>query len=200
MVCFQTKNPDLGKFCRLLLWKILVYFMTIWFILQSFQIFYCHLVYFVVIWYISPILVFRTKKNLATLNVTNFFRNDYLITFVCKRRSTEGSFKLVCISKNLKRDRFLELALAFHSFHLKQFIASWLVPGLVCVYWRQLIAQVRINGCVWGGSSIHLQILRCQNQSSKGPAIESCKNGAIIFTCQIYSNFRGRGARRPPQT
>jgi hypothetical protein len=28
MVCFQTKNPSLGTFGRVLLWKILVYFMT----------------------------------------------------------------------------------------------------------------------------------------------------------------------------
>jgi hypothetical protein len=52
MVCFQTKNPDLGKFWRVLLWKILVYFMTIWFHLQPSEILCGHLVYFVVIWYI----------------------------------------------------------------------------------------------------------------------------------------------------
>jgi hypothetical protein len=33
-------------------WKILVYFMTIWFILLLLEIFYCRLVYFVVMWYI----------------------------------------------------------------------------------------------------------------------------------------------------
>jgi hypothetical protein len=54
MVCFQTKNPNLGKFCRVLLWKILVYFMTVWSILRPLQIFYGHLVYFVVFWYIFP--------------------------------------------------------------------------------------------------------------------------------------------------
>jgi hypothetical protein len=54
MVCFQTKNPDLGKFGRVLLLKILVYFMTIWSILRMLDIFYGHLVYFVVIWYIFP--------------------------------------------------------------------------------------------------------------------------------------------------
>jgi hypothetical protein len=52
MVCFQTKNPNLGKFWRVLLWKILVYFMTFWSILRQFEIFNDHLVYFVVIWYI----------------------------------------------------------------------------------------------------------------------------------------------------
>jgi hypothetical protein len=29
MVCFQTKNPKLGKFWRALEWKVLVYFMVI---------------------------------------------------------------------------------------------------------------------------------------------------------------------------
>jgi hypothetical protein len=49
MVCFQTKNFTVGKFWRVLLWKILVYFMTIWSILQPLEIFNGHLVYFVVI-------------------------------------------------------------------------------------------------------------------------------------------------------
>jgi hypothetical protein len=49
MVCFQPKNPNLGK-----LWRILVYFITIWSILRPFKIFYGHSVYFVVIWYIFP--------------------------------------------------------------------------------------------------------------------------------------------------
>jgi hypothetical protein len=52
--CFQTKNPNLGKFWRVLLWKILVYFITIWTILWLLEIFYGHLVYLVVIWYIFP--------------------------------------------------------------------------------------------------------------------------------------------------
>jgi hypothetical protein len=44
MVCFQTKNPNLGKFCRALECKMLVYFMVIWNILGLFGIFYGHLV------------------------------------------------------------------------------------------------------------------------------------------------------------
>jgi hypothetical protein len=39
MVCFQTKNSNLGKFWRVLLWKMLVYFMDTWSILTSFVIF-----------------------------------------------------------------------------------------------------------------------------------------------------------------
>jgi hypothetical protein len=44
-------------------------FITIWTIFGPLEIVYGHLVYFVVIWYIFPVLVFWTKKNLATLHV-----------------------------------------------------------------------------------------------------------------------------------
>jgi hypothetical protein len=54
MVCFQTKNQNLGKFGRVLLWKILVYFMTIWSMLRPLEIFYGPLVYFVIIWHSFP--------------------------------------------------------------------------------------------------------------------------------------------------
>jgi hypothetical protein len=67
MVCFQTKNPNLGKFWRVLLWKILVYFMAIWSTLRPLKIFYGHFVYFVVIWYIFPRFDILDQKNLATL-------------------------------------------------------------------------------------------------------------------------------------
>jgi hypothetical protein len=52
MVCFQTKNPNLGKFWSVLQWKMLVYLMSIWSILRPLELFYGHLVYFVIIWYI----------------------------------------------------------------------------------------------------------------------------------------------------
>jgi hypothetical protein len=54
MMCFQTKNTNLGKFRRVLQWKMLVYFMAIWSILRQCGIFCGHLVYFMVIWYIFP--------------------------------------------------------------------------------------------------------------------------------------------------
>jgi hypothetical protein len=66
MVSFQTKNPNLGKLWRALDWKMLIYFMSIANILQTFEIFYDHLVHFVFIWYIFPVWVSCTKKNLAT--------------------------------------------------------------------------------------------------------------------------------------
>jgi hypothetical protein len=50
MVNFQTKNPNLGKFSRVLQCKMLVYFMSIWYLLQPFGVFYGHLFHFRVIW------------------------------------------------------------------------------------------------------------------------------------------------------
>jgi hypothetical protein len=44
MVCFQTKNPNLGKFWRVLQWKVMVYFKDTLPILRSFVILYGHLV------------------------------------------------------------------------------------------------------------------------------------------------------------
>jgi hypothetical protein len=53
-VYFHTKNRNLGKFCTVLHWERLVYFMDIGSILRSLDIFYDHLVYFVAVWYIFP--------------------------------------------------------------------------------------------------------------------------------------------------
>jgi hypothetical protein len=73
---FQTKKSNLGKFWRVLQWKMLVYFMSILSTLRPWKIFCGHLVYFVAIWYILwsfgvffPVLVYCTKKNLATLQL-----------------------------------------------------------------------------------------------------------------------------------
>jgi hypothetical protein len=48
MVYFQTKNLNLGKFWRVLEWKVLVYFIGIWNNLRPIGIFYGYLVHFVV--------------------------------------------------------------------------------------------------------------------------------------------------------
>jgi hypothetical protein len=45
IVYFQTKIPNLGKFCKVLKWKMLVWFVAIWYILWPFGVFYG-------IWYI----------------------------------------------------------------------------------------------------------------------------------------------------
>jgi hypothetical protein len=44
MAYFQTKNPNLGKFFRVLQWKMLQHFKAIWSILLPFGLFYWHLV------------------------------------------------------------------------------------------------------------------------------------------------------------
>jgi hypothetical protein len=44
MICFQTKNINLGKFWRTLEWKMLKYFMAI----RTVGVFYDHLVHFYV--------------------------------------------------------------------------------------------------------------------------------------------------------
>jgi hypothetical protein len=90
MVCFQTKNSNLGKFsralCRLengyILWSFgifswhLGYFMTIWYILSSFRTFF-------------TVLVSWTNKNRATLvhtylHISSFWRSSFFIFFSIK--------------------------------------------------------------------------------------------------------------------
>jgi hypothetical protein len=51
MAYFQTQNPDLGKFWRVLQLKILENYMVILSILRLFGIFCGHLTYFMIIWY-----------------------------------------------------------------------------------------------------------------------------------------------------
>jgi hypothetical protein len=65
MVYFQPKNPNLGKFYKVLQWKLLVHFMTIWSILRPFEIFYGHLVFLVVIWCIFPLfgILYQEKSG-----------------------------------------------------------------------------------------------------------------------------------------
>jgi hypothetical protein len=69
MVYFQTKNWNLGIFRKVLQCKTLVYFMDIlvYVLYGPIVYFFGHLLYFVVILSIYPVLVFCTKKNLATL-------------------------------------------------------------------------------------------------------------------------------------
>jgi hypothetical protein len=50
MVYFQNKNSNLGKFWKVLQWKMLVF-------LWSLGLFYGYLVYFVAIWYILHMIV-----------------------------------------------------------------------------------------------------------------------------------------------
>jgi hypothetical protein len=57
MVYFQAKNSNLGKIWMTLDWKLLIYFMAIWNILQTFEIFYdilCSFGTFFRFWYHVP--------------------------------------------------------------------------------------------------------------------------------------------------
>jgi hypothetical protein len=51
---FQTRNPNLGKFWSVLQWKMLVYFLAIWYILRPSDLFCGHLVYCMVIGFSFP--------------------------------------------------------------------------------------------------------------------------------------------------
>jgi hypothetical protein len=82
MVCFKTKNPNLGKFWRVLLWKILVYFMTIWSILLPLKIFYGHLVYFVVIWYIFPRFVILDQEKSGNPGFIKKTASKFVICYI----------------------------------------------------------------------------------------------------------------------
>jgi hypothetical protein len=65
---FRTKNPDLGKFWRVLQWKVLVYCVSIWSIFGYLVgIFSGHLAYLRLIGLSFSVLVCCTNKNLATL-------------------------------------------------------------------------------------------------------------------------------------
>jgi hypothetical protein len=66
MVSFQPKTYNLGKFWRALDWKMLIYFMVIWKILQTFGIFWDHLYISCSFGTFFPVLVYGINKNLAT--------------------------------------------------------------------------------------------------------------------------------------
>jgi hypothetical protein len=72
MAYFQPKNASVGRFRRVLQWKMFVYFTAAWSVLLPSGIFCGHLVYFIAIYGIFfPILVCCTKKNLATLDASH---------------------------------------------------------------------------------------------------------------------------------
>jgi hypothetical protein len=62
MAYFQTKNTTLGKFWRVLQWKMLGHFIAIWstyltviwYIMRLFGIFHGKLLYFFPFWYVVP--------------------------------------------------------------------------------------------------------------------------------------------------
>jgi hypothetical protein len=89
MVSFQTKNPILGKFWRVLQWKILVNLITISSILLLLEIFYRHLVYFVVIWYIFCRLGILHQEKSGNPGVY-FAKNICMLPNIFLKRSYMG--------------------------------------------------------------------------------------------------------------
>jgi hypothetical protein len=78
MVYFQTGNPTLGKFGKVLQWKI-------WCTLCTFGLFYDHLVYFVtfvviwyIFWYVVPRKIWQTwrqgDRRLRIYFLRNYFK------------------------------------------------------------------------------------------------------------------------------
>jgi hypothetical protein len=64
---FSNQPPSFGTFWKAFEWKILISFMTIWYTVWPFDLFYGNLVYFVCVCQIIPVLVYCFKTNLATL-------------------------------------------------------------------------------------------------------------------------------------
>jgi hypothetical protein len=86
MVYFQTKNPDVGKFWSVLQWKMLGIFWPFGlFYILPFRIFIAHLVYF-------SLLVFCTKKNLATLVASLLLRFSHEADFSARFFFSTHSF------------------------------------------------------------------------------------------------------------
>jgi hypothetical protein len=52
---FQTKNPDLGKFCSLAIEDVGIFYCSLVYLTYGHLIFYGHFIYFMVLWYIFPI-------------------------------------------------------------------------------------------------------------------------------------------------
>jgi hypothetical protein len=81
MFCFQTKNPNLGKFRRALDWKMIIHLMAIWNILWRLRTFYDHLVHFVFIWYIfSGVgIMYQEKSGNPGRHATGWVKNLFAL-------------------------------------------------------------------------------------------------------------------------
>jgi hypothetical protein len=75
-----------------------MYFVAILYLLRPLSVFCGQLVYFMVIWYIFPVLVYITKKNLATLAGTHFSTGHVRSTFFGGKRCPRCL--IACLPKN----------------------------------------------------------------------------------------------------
>jgi hypothetical protein len=77
MAYFQTKYPNCGIFWEAFEWKILLYFMDIWYFESCLlNCTYCRLVYFVFIWYIFNNfgMLYQEKSGNPGLNKEGGFK------------------------------------------------------------------------------------------------------------------------------
>jgi hypothetical protein len=97
----QTKNPNLGKFWRVLQWKMSVYFMVICHILWTVGIFHGYLVYFSPFGMsqqeksgnpVAPTLVLIHCPQVAHDGMASNFVARHKNPFMCKRTFTEAIF------------------------------------------------------------------------------------------------------------
>jgi hypothetical protein len=107
MVCFQTKNPDLGKFWRALDLKMFIYFMATWNILRRVGIFYDHLVHFVFIWCIFSGfgIMYQEKSGNPGWELKNAIR----IFFYGDRWYRSPQRIAICIFSGSGRDLYFRL-------------------------------------------------------------------------------------------
>jgi hypothetical protein len=81
MAHFQTNNPNLGKFWRVLRWKILLYFTPSWSVLQPFSIFCGHLVYLMVtylVYFSCCGMLYQEKSGNPVSDSIRFARCQFL--------------------------------------------------------------------------------------------------------------------------
>jgi hypothetical protein len=123
MVYFQTKNSNLGKFWRVLQWKMLVYFMAIWPILRQFSMLCCHMVNFVVIsytyvsplWYVVPIQIWQPWPRHAPPLSAHFSREFFKVVLLPNQRdrtprlATEFRLRNLELSKIFSTSNYSDL-------------------------------------------------------------------------------------------
>jgi hypothetical protein len=121
MAFFETNNSDLGKFWRVLQWKMVVYYLAIRSIFRLYRILCGHLVYFMVIWYI-------------------FFR---FVILYHEKSGSPGGFFLPCNCFLLLSNSFISIGFLFFQFKEKIFATKYQLQCYICMYVSQVLKMTR---------------------------------------------------------